>query len=135
MKLLIDTNVILDIFLKREPFFPDSYAAMRKALENEDRCFISAAAATDIFYILRKHLKSAAEAKAKGRDLTQVADFVDVQTIDVTNALDSVMDDFEDAVVDSVACRIGAAYIITRNIKDFLQSRCQAITPSDFLRI
>lgn len=135
MKLLIDTNVILDIFLKREPFFPDSYAAMRKALENEDRCFISAAAATDIFYILRKHLKSAAEAKAKVRDLTQVADFVDVQTIDVTNALDSVMDDFEDAVVDSVACRIGAAYIITRNIKDFLQSRCQAITPSDFLRI
>ena len=116
MKLLIDTNVILDIFLKREPFFPDSYAAMRKALENEDRCFISAAAATDIFYILRKHLKSAAEAKAKVRDLTQVADFVDVQTIDVTNALDSVMDDFEDAVVDSVACRIGAAYIITRNI-------------------
>ena len=135
MKLLIDTNVILDIFLKREPFFPDSYAAMRKALENEDRCFISAAAATDIFYILRKHLKSAAEAKAKVRDLTQVADFVDVQTIDVTNALDSVMDDFEDAVVDSVACRIGAVYILTRNIKDFLQSRCQAITPSDFLRI
>lgn len=135
MKLLIDTNVILDIFLKREPFFPDSYAAMRKALENEDRCFISAAAATDIFYILRKHLKSAAEAKARVRDLTQVADFVDVQTIDVTNALDSVMDDFEDAVVDSVACRIGAVYILTRNIKDFLQSRCQAITPSDFLRI
>ena len=108
---------------------------MRKALENEDRCFISAAAATDIFYILRKHLKSAAEAKARVRDLTQVADFVDVQTIDVTNALDSVMDDFEDAVVDSVACRIGAVYILTRNIKDFLQSRCQAITPSDFLRI
>ena len=70
MKLLIDTNVVLDIFLKREPFFPDSYAAMKKALENNDHCFISAAAATDIFYILRKHLKSASTAKSKVRDLS-----------------------------------------------------------------
>ena len=135
MKLLIDTNVVLDIFLKREPFFPDSYAAMKKALENNDHCFISAAAATDIFYILQKHLKSASTAKSKVRDLMCLADFTDVQVQDVTNALESEMEDFEDAVVDSVAFRIGAEYILTRNVKDFTLSRCRAITPAEFLKL
>lgn len=62
MRILIDTNVILDIFQKREPFFPDSYQALHKAIEAESECLVSASSATDIFYMLRKFLKSADQA-------------------------------------------------------------------------
>ena len=58
MRILIDTNVILDIIQKREPFFADSYQALRKAIEADVECLISASAATDIFYMLRKAFQS-----------------------------------------------------------------------------
>ena len=45
MRVLIDTNVILDVLQKREPFFTDSYRALRRALENDAECLISASVA------------------------------------------------------------------------------------------
>ena len=133
MRVLIDTNVILDILQKREPFFTDSYLALRRALENDAECLISASAATDIFYVLRKSLGSAQQAKEHIDQLAQVVSFADVQGMDIHTALMRAMPDFEDAVVDAVAERSGASYILTRNIKDFTGSVVPAILPADFL--
>lgn len=132
MKILIDTNVILDVIQKREPFFADSYHALRKAIEANAECMISASAATDIFYILRKALQSAQQAKDRIEQLSQIVTFADVQGIDIHTALMHSMPDFEDAVVDAVAKRNGASYILTRNIKDFTGSAVPAITPIEF---
>lgn len=133
MRILIDTNVILDILQKREPFFADSYRALRKAIENDAECLISASAATDIFCMLRKSLGSAQQAKEQIEQLAQLVSFADVQGMDIHTALMRAMPDFEDAVVDAVAERNGASYILTRNIKDFAGSAVPAILPSDFL--
>ena len=133
MRVLIDTNVILDVLQKREPFFMDSYRALRRALENDAECLISASAATDIFYVLRKSLGSAQQAKEHIDQLAQVVSFADVQGMDIHTALMRAMPDFEDAVVDAVAERSGASYILTRNIKDFTGSVVPAILPADFL--
>ena len=133
MRVLIDTNVILDILQKREPFFTDSYRALRRALENDAECLISASAATDIFYVLRKSLGSAQQAKEHIDQLAQVVSFADVQGMDIHTALMRAMPDFEDAVVDAVAEQSGASYILTRNIKDFTGSVVPAILPADFL--
>ena len=103
MRVLIDTNVILDILQKREPFFTDSYRALRRALENDAECLISASSATDIFYVLRKSLGSAQQAKEHIDQLAQVVSFADVQGMDIHTALMRAMPDFEDAVVDAVA--------------------------------
>ena len=130
MRILIDTNVILDILQKREPFFADSYRALRKAIEGDAECLISASAATDIFYMLRKALGSAQQAKEQ---IEQLVSFADVQGMDIHTALMRAMPDFEDAVVDAVAERNGASYILTRNIKDFAGSVVPAILPADFL--
>lgn len=135
MKLLIDTNVILDILLKREPFFADSYQALRTAIDNDDECCISVTAATDIFYILRKALQSAEQAKLYLGNLSQLAEFTDVLAIDAIDALSSDVADYEDAVVESVAFRIGADYILTRNIKDYVNSKVPAVTPTDLLNL
>lgn len=133
MRILIDTNVILDILQKREPFFADSYHALRKAIENDADCLICASAATDIFYILRKSLGSAQQAKEQLEQIAQLVSFADVQGMDIHTALMRTMPDFEDAVVDAVAERNGASYILTRNIKDFTGSAVPAILPADFL--
>ena len=60
--------------------------------------------------------------------------FADVQGMDIHTALMRAMPDFEDAVVDTVAERSGASYIVTRNIKDFADSAVPAILPADFLK-
>lgn len=133
MRVLVDTNVVLDILQKREPFFADSYRALRKAVEDDVECLISASAATDIFYVLRKALGSAQQAKEQIERLTQLVSFADVQGADIHAALMRAMPDFEDAVADAVAERYGASYILTRNIKDFVGSTVPAILPADFL--
>ena len=133
MRVLVETDVILDVLQKREPFFSDSYRALRRALENDAECLISASAATDIFYVLRKSLGSAQQAKEHIDQLDQVVSFADVQGMDIHTALMRAMPDFEDAVVDAVAERSGASYILTRNIKDFTGSVVPAILPADFL--
>lgn len=134
MNIMLDTNVILDVLQKREPFFADSYKALRKALESDTICLISATAATDIFYVLRKALQSSEKAKVHIEKLSQLVTFADVQGVDIYTALMRSMTDFEDAVVDAVAERNGASYIVTRNIKDFLGSAVHAITPTEFLK-
>ena len=133
MRILIDTNVILDILQKREPFFADSYRALRKAIESDSECLLSASAATDIFYMLRKALGSAQQAKEQIEQLAQLVSFADVQGMDIHTALMREMPDFADAVVDAVAERNGASYILTRNIKDFAGSVVPSILPADFL--
>ena len=135
MKLLIDTNVILDILMKREPFFSDSYAAVRKAAEQDAECYLSSSAITDIFYILRKSFQSAQRAKLILNDLTQLVALSDVLSSDIMDALASEMSDFEDAVVSAVACRIGAEYILTRNTKDYVKSAVPAVSPADYLKL
>ena len=134
MKILIDTNIILDIIQKREPFFTDSYQALRKAIETNMECLISASAVTDIFYILRKAFQSAQKAQERIEQLSQIVVFADVQGVDIHSALMNSMPDFEDAVVNAVAERNSARYILTRNIKDFAGSSVPVITPIEFLK-
>ena len=133
MKILIDTNVILDILQKREPFFADSYRALRKAIEDDAECLLCASAVTDIFYMLRKALGSAQKTKEQIERLAQLVSFADVQGMDIHAALMRAMPDFEDAVVDVVAERNGAGCILTRNVRDFAGSVVPAILPADFL--
>ena len=134
MRILIDTNIILDIVQKQEPFFADSYQALRKAIETNVECLISASAATDIFYMLRRAFQSSQKAKERIEQLSQIFAFADVQGADIQTALMRSMPDFEDAVVDAVAERSGASYILTRNIKDFAGSSVPAVTPAEFLK-
>lgn len=135
MILLIDTNVILDILQKREPFFEDSYRAIRKAIEAEAECLLSTSAATDIFYILRKSFQSASLDRERMEELSQLVLYADVLGTDIHTALTGTLPDFEDAVADAVAQRNGADYILTRNVKDFAGSAVPAITPTDFLKM
>lgn len=62
MRIMVDTNVIMDILQRREPFFTDSYQAVHSIIKEDGECMLSASAATDIFYMLRKALQSPQQA-------------------------------------------------------------------------
>lgn len=133
MTIMIDTNVILDVLMEREPFFTGSYSALKKALEEDAVCLVSATAVTDIFYLLQKGLKNKAKALEQMERLLQIITVTDTLAIDIRMALSSAVSDFEDAVVTTVAERNGADYILTRDAKHFRESAVGAITPEKFL--
>ena len=133
MKIVVDTNVIIDILCKREPFFEDSYNALNKCIDNHT-LIVSASAITDIFYIARKYIGSE-KAKECIRNLLDLIKISDTRGADIEKALSSDVSDFEDVVVSAIAERQKAKYILTRNTKDFEKSKILSITPHDYLNI
>ena len=133
MKIVVDTNVIIDILCKREPFFEDSYNALNKCIDDHT-LIVSASAITDIFYIARKYIGSE-QAKECIRNLLDLIKISDPRGADIEKALSSDISNFEDAVVSAIAERQKAKYILTRNTKDFEKSKILSITPHDYLNI
>jgi predicted nucleic acid-binding protein len=134
MKVLLDTNVLLDIVEKREPFFSDSYQVFMKSATKEIDAIIGASSVTDIFYIANKNCKNTKQALEYIIDLLNVVNAVDTKAIDLQNAIKLNFSDFEDAVVAATAMRENAVYIITRNTNDYKNIPIQVISPSDFLK-
>lgn len=130
MRITLDTNIILDILEKREPFFADSYLVLLNALENGDLCMMPVSATTDIAYILRK----AEDVKGKLLDFSFMVKLTDVTTKDFAEAMKTDMPDFEDALLAANAKHNKADCIITRNAKDYANSPVKAFTPAEFLK-
>lgn len=135
MRIMIDTNVILDVFLKREPFFQASYDVVKQSAIQKHEGFLSATAATDIYYLLRRNLKDDVRAKESMEKLLQLVGIADALGEDVHTAIASNMTDFEDALVAAIADRCQMKYIVTRNVKDYVESPVKAITPDQFLAL
>ena len=133
-KVMLDTNVVLDVMLEREPFFPASYEVIRQAVQGKIEVFVSAAAATDIFYLLSRNLKDKERAKNSTKKLLRLVRIADALAEDVLAAFASGMADVEDALVAAIAERCGMACIVTRNAPDYVASPVAALTPEAFLR-
>jgi len=132
-RVLIDTNIIVDIATRREPFFEHSSKILELAIEEKIIAYVSASAVTDMFYILQKE-----NGKSNTMQfLKELFEFIDILGVDKTiiiNALNSDWKDFEDAVQGNVAANNSLDIIITRNTKDFAKiANVQVIDPFHFL--
>ncbi len=132
MKVLIDANVVLDILCKREGFYEDATRIMKYCEVNKITGVISALTIPNIVYIMRKELDA-----QKTRDVIEKLQLVftvaDLKADDIKKALSMNFKDFEDALQSACASRIKADYIITRNIRDFANSKVTAIKPTELL--
>jgi predicted nucleic acid-binding protein len=118
MKILIDTNVALDILLQRQPWYTNAALVFSFAQRNYIESYISASAITDIFYVTRKDLgKNGARAAMK--ILLQVFRPATVTDSHIYQALEAEWDDFEDSVQFIVGEGLSVDYIVTRNTQDF----------------
>lgn len=132
MVLLIDTNILLNVLLNRPDFVKDS-ALIWKLCETEQiKGYISTLTYANMMYVMRKQL-SPGQIEEVFRKLSLIFDFADFSQTILTKAVSMKWKDFEDAVQSATAESIHADYIITRNIKDFTQSKVMALTPSEFL--
>ena len=135
MRILVDTNVALDVYLKREPFANESLKAMQKASKSGNSVFFSCSAITDFYYLSKKNLNGKEQALEFVINLTNHVRLAEVNKKIIYSSFASPIKDYEDAVIDEVANSINADYILTRNKKDFEHSKVKAITPKEFLTI
>lgn len=122
MKLLIDTNVILDVLLKREPYYQTSAKVLNLAGRNDVEEYVSASAVTDIFYISYRMLKDKNASRDLLKQLLTVVSVAGVSEKEIHHALDLDWQDFEDSVQYSVASLNAMDGIVTRNVSDYQQS-------------
>lgn len=132
MKVLIDTNIILDVLCKRQEFYEDSARIFKLCEVKKITGVISALSIPNIMYILRKEL-DADKTKEVLDNLMLIFSVADLKADDLKKAADMKFKDFEDAIQSACASRIKANYIVTRNIKDFSESKVTAIKPTELL--
>jgi len=134
VKALIDTNIIIDILERREPFFADSYRIIQLGLDGSTETFMSAGSVTDVFYIINHSIRDSNRAKEKIFALAMLVNICNTTSDDISTALTLPLPDFEDAVIAAIAKREKADYIISRNEKDFANSPVPAVSPDQFLK-
>jgi len=135
MKILLDTNVVMDVIEKREPSYKDAVTLLKAVSAMEAECYFSASSAKDVFYLVKRHTGSLEKAKKAIVSISKFAIFCDTTKQDVQSALLSDMVDFEDAILVSSAERENMDFVVTRNKKDFINATVKIITPMEFLEI
>jgi predicted nucleic acid-binding protein len=134
MKVLLDTNVVLDVLLAREPFVNNSAKVLQMAEKGEIICYITANSITDILYILKKYVKDRSERENIVRNLFEIVDIVSVTKKDIFRSFDYGYADFEDALQNQCAKKMKAQYIVTRNEKDFKDTEIKIVSPEKFIK-
>lgn len=132
MVLLIDANIILDVLLNRPMFVKDSSVIWKLCETQQMKGYISTLTYVNIMYIMRKQLtpEQIQEIFCK---LKLIFEFADFSPAVLERAVNMKWKEFEDAIQSATAESVHADYIITRNIKDFKQSKVMALMPSELL--
>ncbi|MEE5991762.1 MAG: PIN domain-containing protein [Oscillospiraceae bacterium] len=134
MKVLIDTNILLDYLTQREPYFQDVLQVVTACKGDLQGC-IAAHSVSNIFYILRHDIPEQERRKL----LIAMCQMFDVIGIDQQKLLSALHNqnfkDMEDCLQMECAVSFGADYIVTRNVKDFVKSSIPVVTPEEFVLI
>jgi predicted nucleic acid-binding protein len=135
MRAAIDTNVIIDALADRVPFNTDAQNVLLEASAYVFDAVITSNTVTDIYYLLHKAFSDSEKVKKILNQLFNSISIISVEESDCKKALSSKVSDYEDAVLSESASRNGVDYIITRNVKDFVNSSTKVILPADFLKL
>ena len=114
MRLMIDTNVVLDVLVRRQPFYDSSKTILSLCEDRIAQGFVSAAAITDVFYLTRKAFGSVDGAYGVIESLLNIVGVLAVTGEDVLKAFQVKARDFEDCLVATCAKSNGCDAIVTR---------------------
>ncbi|MCR5767280.1 MAG: PIN domain-containing protein [Lachnospiraceae bacterium] len=133
MKLMIDTNIILDVLLERIPFYAKSKQILTMCENKKNHGFISASAATDIFYLIRKGLQNTDDAYDALGHILNIVKVLTVTNEDVNTAFLQRAKDFEDCLLAVCAKSNKCDGIVTRNQKDFTSFGIDVYSPDEII--
>ena len=131
-RVFVDTDVVLDLLTKREPFFQSAILLFNLAEQKEIDAYISPVSISNLYYILRKISGNAAAVSAINtlRLILGIAP-IDQRMVDI--ALASGFDDIEDALQYYTAVENNMEVVITRNVKDYKKRDIQVMTCDEYL--
>jgi predicted nucleic acid-binding protein len=132
MRALLDSNVVIDFFERREPFLKEAVSVIEQVEQGVLTGLLCATTLTTIAYLAGKTLGKK-QAVEQVRQLLTMFEVAPVNRSILDAALAGKMPDFEDAVLAEAAHQAGAQAIITRNLKDFTHSPVRAYTPRQWL--
>ena len=135
MDILIDTNLVLDWFLKRQPFYDESKNILNKCWFSNINSYLTIHSICDISYIIDKKF-SDDEKKKLFQLLLNRNEIISETKADIESFIkNEKWTDLEDSLQMQVAEKCNLDYIVTRNISDFSASKIPAIEPKDFLSL
>jgi predicted nucleic acid-binding protein len=132
-KVLVDTDVCLDLLTGRKPFNQSAEQLFALGDAGKIRLYVSAISFSNLDYILRKELISGRKSRAILSQLEAVVTVLPVGEKTIQGALRSDFNDFEDAIQHQVALENGQSVLITRNLKDYRKANCLIMSPEMFL--
>lgn len=134
-RILIDTNILIDYLLTREPFYEDAKAVVYSCVDGKTKGCIASHSISNMFFILRKDYNS----KERREILLSLCSIFDIEGIDKVKLMAGLQNeefsDFEDCLQMECAKSFGAEYIVTRIINDYKISQIKAILPKDYLEM
>jgi predicted nucleic acid-binding protein len=133
MKVFLDTNVLLDVLVRREPHCIAASEIWSRVEKGALDGHISAISFNNVYYVLRR----IADRSPAAEGLRLLRDVFHVVSLDeriIHSAMDSEFADFEDAIQFFSAHRAGADFIITRNTRHFPAQPIAVVTPEEFLK-
>lgn len=133
MKLLVDTNVVLDVLLKREPFYENGAKVLKLSGREDVEEYVSASAITDIYYIAYRTMKDRVSVRKLLENLLKIVSVVAVSGEEINYALELEWEDFEDSVQYAVAQLNDMDGLVTRNVDDYKKSEITIYTPEQLL--
>lgn len=135
MNLLIDTNIIVDVILQREPFYENSQRVMELCYKKRMKGIVAAHSITNIWYITRKNIPQ----QERREILLGICNAFTVSAINKEKLVSALENtnflDFEDCLQSECADESDVDFIITRNIKDFSGAKAKVLEPEEFLAI
>ena len=134
MRALIDTNIILDMLLAREPFIADAQAVWQANRDGRFHGYVCAITPGTVFYIACQQTKSAEKARQMVALTLQAFYTSAVDHAILQSALQMEIPDFEDAIQSASALVEKLDFIVTRDVKDFKKSPVKAVSPAEFLK-
>jgi len=132
LRVIIDTNVVLDVLLARTPFVKSASRVFALVEQSKIEASLCAMTVTTVHYLLTQSLPRD-EGRRALRGLLELFEIAPVNRPVLEEALKSKIEDFEDAVVEQAGRLAGAEAIITRNTKGFRRSAIKALDPAELL--
>jgi predicted nucleic acid-binding protein len=133
-RVLIDLNVLLDVLMRREPYFDDAARLWALIETGQVEGFVAGHSFTTLYYLYRQQ-DDRAQAYWAIRQMLQVFDIADINRSVIEDAAALGWADFEDAVQASAAQAVDCDYVVTRNTQDYQEQPVAAIQPADFLAV
>ncbi len=133
MKIMIDSNVLLDVLLARELFVKNSAQILRLCEQRKIVGVISASSVTDLFYIIRKAIHDTNKTYELMETILNILDICSVEQAQIQAAFSHRAKDFEDCLLAICAKHANCNCIITRNKKDFSEFDITLYTPDEYL--